>query len=225
MPGRPGPCGTRIYKKKPGGRAHGVPATPAEAAAARVAALKHGGYSTQVSVQEARAIVVNRKLGIGAAEVLDAYHYAIANGDTRGTDALAARGMADLELLRRDLVSKVKKHGSVLKESIVSPASGEILGERLKLHPAVEPVAKFSELLGHTSAARRLDPKARGEGARDEALARNLERDNLLRGLSKDGMPLPPTEDDVIDAEVLGDGSSHPDDGFLRASRLADLES
>jgi len=167
-----------------------------------VAALKHGGRASIVSVQEARGLALDRKFGKGSREVLDAYHAAVAEGDTTGVDAIAERGLADLELIRRDMVSKVARQGSVLKEGILSPTTGEVLGERLKLHPAVEPVAKFSELLGFVSSARRLDPKSRGEGARDEALTRLMQRDRLLRGMSKDAMA-PPPDDDVIDAELV----------------------
>ncbi len=202
MEGCPGPGGTRIYPKRPRGRTRGVPATEAEADAARVAALKHGGRASIVSAQEARGLALERKFGKGSREVLDAYHAAISDGDTSGTDALAERGLANLEMIRRDMVSKVAKQGSVLKEGIVSPSTGEILGERVRVHPAVEPVAKFSELLGFVSSARRLDPKSRGEGARDEALTRLMQRDRLLRGMSKEAMA-PPPDDNVIDAELV----------------------
>lgn len=200
--GRPGPGGTRIHPRKPRGRARGVPATEAEANAARVAALKHGGYAKATSVKEARAIAVDRRFGPGSSEILEAYHDAISNGELMATDFLAERGLAELELIRRDVSKNVARQGAVLKESIVSPATGEILGERIKLHPGVEGVVKLSEVLGFTSAARRLDPKARGEGARDEAMAAMLRRNALLaESPQKDA--LPPPEDDVLESEVV----------------------
>jgi hypothetical protein len=201
--GRPGPGGTRIYPRKPRGRTRGVPATKAEAAAARVAALKHGGRATVVSIQEARGLAVEKVFGEGAREVLDSYHSAINDGDSSGVDALAVRGLTDLEMIRRGLVARVAKDGVVVKEAIVSPL-GEIMGSRLRQHPGVESALKYSEALGHTSSARRLDPKSRGEGHRDEALAAMLRRDAVLRGMPKDLMaPPPPDDDDVVDSEVV----------------------
>jgi hypothetical protein len=200
--GRPGPGGTRIYARKPRGRTARVPATKAEAAAARVAALKHGGRAQVVSVREARGLAVEKIFGRGSKEVFDQYAAAITDGDSSGIEVLAIGGLTDLELIRRDMVSKVAKQGAVLKESIVSPLTGEIVGERIKLHPAVEGVARFSELLGHTSAARRLDPKSKGEGDRDEAAAAYLKRDQFLRGYQGRNSMAPPP-DDVVDAEVV----------------------
>lgn len=200
---RPGPGGTRIYKKKPRGRARGVPATEAEAAAARMAALKHGGRATLVSVEEARALALERKFGKGSREVIDAYTDAIAKGEILATDFLTIRGLSELELIRRDMASRVADDGSILRDAVVSPATGEIIGERLRLHPGVEGVARFSELLGHTSAARRLDPKSRGEGARDDAVAKMLARDKLLRdSMMKKSLP-PPEDDEVLEPEVV----------------------
>jgi hypothetical protein len=146
---------------------------------------------------------VEKTFGKTAREVLDAYHAGITEGDASGVEALAVRGLTDLEMIRRDMVAKLAKQGAVLKESIVSPASGEVVGERVRLHPGVEGVARFSELLGHTSAARRLDPKSKGEGNRDEAVAKMIERDNWLRGWKgKESMAAPP-DFDVVDTEVL----------------------
>jgi hypothetical protein len=135
--------------------------------------------------------------------VLDAYRAAVADGDSTATDAIASQGLAELELIRRNMVCHLAKQGAVLKEAITSQATGEVLGQRIRLHPAVEGVARFAQLLGHTSEARRLDPKARGEGARDEALAKALARDAFLRGYSGKHLMAPPPTDDIVEAVAV----------------------
>lgn len=202
--GRPGRGGVVVYRKKPTGRTVGVPATTAEQAASRIAALKHGGRASAMSIRDARGFAVEKRFGRGAREVLDRYHAAIAGGDECSIQALAIRGLTDLEMIRRSLVSHVASHGAVLTESIFSPSTGEVIGERIKLHPGVDGVSKVSELLGHTSAARRLDPKSRGEGQRDEALAKMLARDAFLRAYAgKNQMAPPPADDDIVEADIV----------------------
>lgn len=198
---RPGPGGTTIYKGRAPAKVKGVPATEKQAAASRVNALKHGGSAKLVTVQDALAHHVDRTFGKGSAEVGRAYYEGLVDGDNSGIDAIAVRGLSDLEMIRRGMVKDVAKHGAVLREAILSPTTGEVLGERRKLHPGVEGVAKYSELLGFTSEARRLDPRSRGEGSRDDAFAAMLRRDALLRSAPKDAM-CPPADDDDEPIEV-----------------------
>jgi hypothetical protein len=208
---RAGESGTRIYKRsdlkgrRPSGRSPGVSGTPAQQAASRINPIKDGRHALVATVKDKLAQKFDRVRGKGAAEVEEAFRDQIFGGDARGVDALAASGLADLELVRRGLSRAVKKQGAVLREAIVSPADGSIVGERIKAHPGIDPLIKISETLGFSSQARRLDPRSRGEGARDDAVARLMERDKLLRGWSKDGMapPPPPADEDVVDTELV----------------------
>jgi len=199
-----GRSGTIVREHNKGGRLPGVPPSEKQAARSRRAALSRLGFAAEAN-QEAASEKLERRIP-GSRKVIDGYRAAIVDGDLGATDEIAAAGMSDLELVRRDLAANVKRQGSIVRETILS-SSGEPAGERLRVHPGVDPMIRISESLGMTSTARRLDPKSRGEGARDEALAAHLQRDKALRGLTiaEKSKMAPPPEDDppIIDSEIV----------------------
>lgn len=197
-PARPKP-------KKPRGRAPGVPGTPAQKAASRSAALKTGAYAKSgITLHDKRRAELD-KLAPGTADVHEAFAAGIHAGDSSGVDELAVRGLTDLEMIRRGLAGDIRRDGTTLHESIISPVSGVEIGSRVRVHPGIEPLTKISDSLGFVSNARRLDPRSKGEGAKDEALTKMLARDNALRAIVASGRAaLPPPEpEDVIDAQVV----------------------
>lgn len=199
-PPRKGPGGSLVYARKPSGRARGVPQSDAERRASISNAQPKPGGLTKADRRLARKAA---RFDIPA--VVKAYSDAIESGDLTGIEAIAVRGLADLEGIRRGIVEDVRRRGPVFEEAIVSPL-GDVVGTKVRVHPGVDTVVRVSEQLGFSSEARRLDPKSRGEGARDDAVAAMLKRDQFLRGYSRTlgaaALP-PPPEDETIDAETV----------------------
>jgi hypothetical protein len=179
----------RWLKRKPG-RRKGKRASPRARAACRANPWRHGLRAVSVTRREVTRYDLERKIP-GAAGVFDAYTSAVSNGDVSELDPISARALTESEVLRRRLVDDVGSRGVVVEEDLFG-ADGRVVGSRLKAHPALEAIGRFSEQLGHTAADTMLTRKSRGEGFRDLAIAARLARDELLRAADKSLMALPP---------------------------------
>lgn len=179
----------RWLKRKPG-RRKGKRASARARAACRANPWRHGLRAVSVTRREVTRYDLERKIP-GAADVFDAYKSAVENGDVSELDPISVRALVESEVLRRRLVDEVGSRGVVVEEDLFG-ADGRVVGSRLKAHPALEPIGRLSEQLGHTAADTMLTRKSRGEGARDLAIVARLARDVVLRAADKSKMPLPP---------------------------------
>lgn len=179
-------------RRRVSGRVPGVsvPATAKSAAHSRVAGWKHGGYAQVVTPLEARRATTRKLFGPDSDGVLQANLDAMVNGDMGGVDELNVIGMAETELIRRELVKSIHKDGVVIDEAMVNSEGVEV-GSRMKVHPALEPLRWTNEQLGNTRADTQTSRKSRGEGAVNAAMAARLARDAMLRSHDKSSMPAP----------------------------------
>lgn len=181
----------QVTTKKPRGRVSGVSqeATPAQIAANRVRAWKHGRYARSVTLLEHRARKLAEKdpdivpLTEGFLEALE--------GSLETSNAIAAFSLAETESRRRQVADQINEDGVVLEE-VLFDKDGREMGSRKRAHPLLEVERTLARDLGHTAAEMQLTKKARGEGAKDDAMAAMLRRDAQLRGWSKEGMAPPP---------------------------------
>jgi hypothetical protein len=187
----------RTSKTKPKGRVRGVPGPSTEAVVrhARVANWKHGLRATIATAVDARREKMVATFGADAPAVVEAFQEAIDSGDLAGTNAIAVQSLAETEILRRKVVDEIAATGLVVSDVLFNE-DGEPIGQRLRAHPLLDPLRHMNDTLGHTAADMQLSRKSRGEGAKDEAIAAMLKRDEMLRGISKDAMALPPPAED-----------------------------
>jgi hypothetical protein len=111
-------------------------------------------------------------LALGEESTIQKYVDAIVRGDTTGIAELAATSLAAKSRLEQDGLATLLADGLTIEEPIVGkgPDGPEILGTRLKEHPAAAAILKLGEHLGRTAADQVVTPRARGEKARDEGL-------------------------------------------------------
>jgi hypothetical protein len=111
-------------------------------------------------------------LALGEERTIQKYVDAITRGDTAGIAELAATSLAAKSRLEQDGLATLLTDGLTIEEPIVGkgPDGPEILGSRLKEHPAAATILKLGEHLGRTAADQVVTPRARGEKARDEGL-------------------------------------------------------
>jgi hypothetical protein len=111
-------------------------------------------------------------LALGEEGTIRKFTDAIIRGDTAGIAELAATSLAGKSRLEQDGLAALLTQGLVVEEPIIGkgPDGPEIIGSRLKEHPAAAIVLKLGEHLGRTATDQVVTPKARGEKARDEGL-------------------------------------------------------
>jgi hypothetical protein len=182
----------RRHRPRKRGRKRRWRLTPARLRAARVAAWKHGLRAQVVTRREVLGVALDRKIP-GATAACDAY-LAAAEGEFAALDPLHVEAMAESELLRREMVREVQERGVLVEEALIDK-DGRAAGTRIKANPVLEPMRRFSEILGHTADQLRLTPKSRGEESKSVALAAafRLQRDAQLRALDHaQRLPPPP---------------------------------
>lgn len=205
-PSRPGPGGSVIYKRRPRGSVKGVPGPPRtekQKLALRTAGYVHGKRATVVTREEAVDVRLARASGREDMPAITKAYVSGFAGDLTEVEQIAAVGLASQELVRRQLFERIQDDGAIVKES-VTDSDGRVVADRLRVHPGIEQMRKLGEAAGFVASEQRLTPKSRGEGARDDAIAKMLARDAMLRAYPKDRMPAPPPDDsDAIDSEVV----------------------
>ncbi len=187
---------------RPRGRVPGIPVPSSErfARSNRTKGWKHGGRSKTVTLLEGR---ISRlvKLHPDAPQIFADITEAMMGGDPAPLDTMTASALAETEILRRHAVDQIKDAGLTIRDAMVNP-EGQEIGSRLKAHPLLEPLRHMNDALGVSADAMLLSRKSRGEGERDAALVKMLERDAMLRAYPKELCP-PPAEEEPIEAGVV----------------------
>ena len=162
----------------------------------RRAGLKNGNFAkfaTQIDVDRKRVEDLGEN-GENVADVFDAYAAHFVDGETEATTVLAIGAMTSTEIIRRRAARSLAKDGLHLKEPVFGTdkdGQPEIIGERIAPNPAAKIFFEANTQLGFTATDHRLTPKSRGEGDRDDAIRRAMERDALLRSAPKGRMAAP----------------------------------
>jgi hypothetical protein len=133
-----------------------------------------GGYPCKVKTTiEARGGGLSTCLmALGEEGTIRKFVDAITRGDTAGVAELAAMSLAAKSRLEHDGLSALLNEGLTFEEPIVGkgPDGPEIIGTRLKEHPAAALTLKLGEHLGRTATDQVVTPRARGENVRDEGI-------------------------------------------------------
>jgi len=158
-----------------------------------MAGVKHGRCAEVVTDAEITRYRL-QKIDPEAPELIEKFARGI-GGDTSALDGLLAGGMASKEIIRRKMVEEIAERGVVIEERLLN-SEGEEVGRRVRANPMLEPLKHVDEQLGYTAEQARLTRKSRGEGARDDAIARALKRDARLRASDKTRLP-------PVDLELL----------------------
>ena len=185
-----------------------VPSTPRSRAASRANAFKHGGRAqvvTPLDVQRERL----RRISPDAPEIIESYATQLSTGDSSGVDALTVAALTETELMRRATGREIRERGINIEEAIIGP-DGSVRTDvvKLKANPALEHYRWQSEHVGATADQMRLSRKSGGEGAVNDALAKQLARRAMLMGADPEGLPAPAPRrqlpgDVPIDAELV----------------------
>ena len=184
-----------------------VPSTPRSRAASRVNAFKHGGRAEAVTMRDVQRERM-RKIRRDAPEIMEAYSNQLSTGDSSGTDALLVAALTETELVRRAAFQEIRKRGVNIQEAVIGP-DGTVRTDvvKLKANPALEHARWMSEHVGATADQMRLSRKSGGEGAVNDALAKRLAHDAMLRGADPEGLPAPAPRrlpgDVPIESEVV----------------------
>jgi hypothetical protein len=143
----------------------------------------------------------------GAAETIDAYISA-ANGDTKATDALAAKAMAETAIMQQLTMEDVLTRGPITEEPMVSQ-EGEIVGSRVRAHPGLSALRHLHEQLGFTAEQLMLTRKSNTEKLAPAGMEQRLrERRARLVELVKRGLGPPPPESDSAEEHWLPEPTS-----------------
>jgi hypothetical protein len=167
-------------------------------AAKRRAALIHG-RKTNLSPAQVR-IELLRKLHPDGPEILAAAIAAVAGGDFEPYELAGAQALAEAEILRRAGVDAIQEKGVIVKEIRVErgPDGQEIARtEKWKANPLLDHVRRFHPVLGFTAEEMQITRRGRGQGARDAATTRLLERAAMLREAIKATPMLSPAPDPI----------------------------
>jgi len=167
--------------------------SPAGIKQRRMAGITHGQRAEVVTDADIVRYKLE-KIDPEAPEIIERFTRAV-GGDLSALDSLLAGGMASKEIIRRKMVDEVTARGVVIEESLFN-AEGVMVGKRIRANPVLDPLKHADEQLGYTAEAARLTRKSRGEGARDDAIARALQRDARLRAADKTRLP-------PVDPELL----------------------
>jgi len=183
-----------------GGRAR----TPKRAAHSRTAAWRNGSRAIAgvklPEVVKARL----RKLDPEAPELIAEFVDAVAAGRLDESTKLFARSLVEHEMLRAKVVEKIAEDGLTTKDLLLD-LNGKVYGEKVRAHPLLEFVHKLQASNLATAEALQMTRKSRGEGHRDAAMTRFLERRTLLQ--EQRHRMLPPAsradDDEPIDVTPL----------------------
>jgi hypothetical protein len=171
--------------------------SPLKRASARRAALRHGRRAETLSPEEVRVGIL-RKVHRDAPEVLQAAADAI-KGDYTAYERIGFQALAEAEILRRAGVEGIQKRGVMVKEVRTEQDGSKT--ERWKANPLLDHVRRLHAVLGFTAEEMQLTKKARGQGAKDAAVTRVLERAAMLREASRSTPMLPAPAIDVTVVE------------------------
>lgn len=165
-----------------------------------MANVTHGRAAKVVTPEQAARYKLQR-IHPDLPELIERYTRAISDGLPQEVDPITVQALVSKELMRRKLMQSVDDKGVLLSDKFFNK-EGDVVGERYKAHPALEAIRWMDEQLGHTATDAQITRKSKGEGQRNQAETREIERRTRLAALVQQGKGPPPRER-IEDSEIV----------------------
>ena len=175
--------------------------SPAHAAKSRTANFRSGRRASVVSIEEGARAALNR-IHPHATQIINAYAEAICQGRPGSVDPFTIAAMSEKAIMRLVATEQIREKGLTVEDTF-HDKSGKVVGKRVKANPLFEHVRWMDEHLGLTVSDLQISRKSRGEGAKNEAETRELERRTRLATFMQENPKRLPPAPDITDSETV----------------------